>query len=168
MFLVNVILNPQIYLRCTHTGEDRNTIHCTEYGKAKETLFLGIKRKTPSQERQPRHSLWKDPNLWLIESSTNWKPMRQYSSTWLAWSGKYTINKNQNNFLSSSAHQFIWSGRTNSDRVVFYRRADRLRRLDLCFTWWARCWKKRRRGAACEEMKRVLRLRGSKQIVDSR
>ena len=35
-----------------------------------------------------------------------------------------------------------------------------------CFTWWARCWKKRRRGAACKEMKRVLTLRGGKYTVD--
>ena len=129
-----------------------------ERGKL-QWIFLWELQKTPSRECQPGHSLWKGP-LWLVEYSANWKPMRQYSSTWLVWSGKYRTN----NVPNQTNPYGVAEGRT----IVWFLPAGQMGYADsiLCSTWWSRCWKKRRRGAACKEMRRVLRLRGSK--LDSR
>ena len=120
-------LNPQIYSRCTHTGEEKTWSIVLNVGRYSEYFFLGIKKKkTPwSRECQPGNSLWKDPRLWLIESSTNWKPMRQCSSTSLLWSGKYKTNNvpNQtNSYGVAEGRAIVWyytGGTVGSRRLDF-------------------------------------------------
>ena len=74
--------------------------------------------------------------------------MRRYSSTWLVWSG----NIGQTMFLTKPIH-LEWQKEERSCGIL---PAGQMVHGDSisCFTWWSRCWKKRRRGAACEEMKR--------------
>ena len=116
-------LNPQMYSRYTHTG-DRNMIRRPERGKLQWIFLWKLKKNTIP--RMPTLTLAVEIYLlWLVESSANWKPRRQYSSTWLVWSGKYKTN----NVPNQTDSYGVGEGRT----IVWYFTGgtDGSRRFDI-------------------------------------